>query len=682
MISKLLAQRRRAIFIFVGLFTLINVIYFSFSPHFKPRVFAFNASKISRYYIVDADWADQNIPTDNLRNDSIVSEKLLIAELADRIEQEGDQRLKNEAFQQALSHLSGKYKQEVEEKFKEELRHSATHDLFHSQEISYSLLRQLRAEYLEKHADKVKLPKFDKQKYWNDVFKILLQNSPKIAKFSMESLGTKIGGNMFREVRKPAYSKNFLTRGKVRLSDVQFQELQATHDRVVELLRQLELPGPELYQGSGIVISSNSVHLMGALMLTVHLRQLGSELPVEVVLDSRKDYNKRICEGVLPKFDGKCVVTEDVLGQGLYSLLGEGNFQRKSVSFLVSSFDNVIALDADNLPIKDVDTLLTSKAFMDTKFILWPDAWHKGTSPLYYEIARFEIGEPVKRQGFENDKPFTEYLALNKDLDIMFHDLEGTPPGKSVESGQLVFSKVQHFRSLLLSTYYNLNKAFYYPLLYQGVFGSGDRETFVPALHVMNEPYYLNEVPLSMAGVRKAKPHRPAETYLDESTLIQFDPLDSQAFAVQWRRWLQQNNLDARLYAFQEGDYTENLLKKFFEENKLAAKPLAFFLHVHNPKLNPIYNEKTQKTPYDYKTRYIREIGKYNDVMGETDWELRAHSIFRWLVCDEVKDEDYYKKLGIPRNDLCGKIEEYVNRLKADSNDQQAFQQTFSPGRY
>lgn len=691
----MLGATKQSVALLLALVLALNVgyiVYFGYYRNGNIGVAALSIALGTKYYLVDSEWATTNDETAKLaKNAKLValSEEEIKQEIASRLRKEAgplyrsaEEAVKNEHTEEykkiLMADLKGKYAKDYSSLFfwKMEKSQLLLHELkekylvTHETEIKNLLVQDIVGDTLDR-ALKAKIElssqlRFDKQKYYKFIFEeLIFKNTPNSKKIGSGAMGTPLYGLGVSEVRKPPFSRKHL--GRVSLRKELFNELQNTHDSIVRSLRTLPIPPPELYSGDGIAISASKVHLPGAIAVVRQLRELGSELPVEVMINSESDYNKQACEEILPKLQAKCVVMERELGEEIYGKLS-GGFPMKGVSLLLSSFDNTIVLDADNFPVKKPDFLLVSQPFLSTRFILWPDNWHKGTSPLYYELARFQAGEPVRRQGWNNDKPFSEYISMDRNKEIMFHDLDGIPAGHSVESGQLVFSKREHFRSLVLSTYYNIfGEKFYYPLLYQGTFGSGDRETFVPALHVMQEPYYLTGWEMKFLGVDREKATEPGKFYFDESTMVQHDPQQAMEFGVQWKKYLNSKNLDSRLEPHQEGEYTAKLLTSFFNETK-TERPEALFLHVHDPKINPLGNEVSKKTINDYKHRYIRKIGQLNDVVGTTDWELRFHSIAKWVACEALTDETIWKDFEVDQKKICKKVTEYVEILKKDSN--------------
>lgn len=652
-----------------------------------------------KYYVVDSElMSDANLASVAEKSNSPLTSNEIKEMLVEKISREN-----GEAFKQIEKEVHEKYADDYSKELKKEilsdLQSKMAKDFssffFSNMVSSYQVLDEQKSLYLKSNEENIRngvlqdllaettdqnlknkvdgldLLVVDRSKYLQHVIDgLIIKYAPRQRPLSQRTKGESIGGNMVHELGLQ-YSRKFLTEDRVKLTEVQFSDLQHRHDEIVRDLTLMGIPPPEIYSGEGIVIVSSRVSVPAAIGLVVQLRDLQSELPVEVVFNSEEEYNTQICDEILPRFNAKCKVIERELSKEFYGKLSLHGFQMKMLAILVSSFDNTIVLDTDNWPVKKPDYLFTSEPFRETKFILWPDAWHKGVSPSYYDIARYEIGEVVHRNGWSNEKLFSEYLTKNVDSEILFHDFDGLPPFRGVESGQLVLSKREHFRSLYLAVYYNFyGPSFYYPLLYQGTYGSGDRETFVPALHVMDESYYLCEHDLKFVGVERKRANKD-ETYMDESTMVQRDPQQTFRFMKSWRRWLKAQNLDTRLNHFQEGSYTESLRQKFLEETKEDV-PDMLFMHVHDPKINALYNEQSEKTRFDYKSRYIREIGKHNDVLGNTDWELKFQSINKWVTCEMLTDEDIWKSFDIDRKSTCAKMEKFVRYLEESSNDRDA----------
>ncbi|ODV82167.1 glycosyltransferase family 71 protein [Suhomyces tanzawaensis NRRL Y-17324] len=505
--------------------------------------------------------------------------------------------------------------------------------------------------------------RYSKKAYYDDILEhLILHNAPQCP--AVDRVDS-IFGYSYNYVGSPCFSKSYITSLGKTLPESSFHELQKKHDNLVRALRDLPEPPKSFVHGDGIVINGGGAYLMGALTVVAQIREMGSVLPVEVVLAYHSEYDDHICETLLPRLNGSCVVVESAIGASLLKKLKLKRFQLKILGLLVSSFDNIIALDADNFPIQNVDKLLESEVYLKNKFILWPDLWHKATSPSYYDIARFKLGEPNRRQGLQNSDSYTDYIQRNRDTDILLHDLEGAPPAMGAETGQMVFSKRAHYRSFLLALYYNVyGYSHYYELLFQGVFGEGDRETFIPALHVMNEPYYLVTRDAWLAG------YQDGEDNFQESTIVQYSPQETEDFFDDWRDWLFSKGLDSRLWPYQDNDYTRELFSNYKSDRGDKARiPSVMFLHVHNPKINAAINaqKKTKTSDQIYTRRSLGLPGRY-PCFGETDWELKFHSISKWLACDALSGKHFWKHISkLPQKKVCEAVSKYVDFLKRDS---------------
>ncbi|KAI5965043.1 hypothetical protein KGF57_000836 [Candida theae] len=615
---------------------------------------------------------------------------------------------KPKIVQELKNELRQKYLDVIQQTLKDEVKEEQTGEFFKQNSVSYALFEQLVNTYAKEHKSdfkpaafleilknevhdfpsdfELKVTKaserfFDKSSFFKHLIKnVLVANKPNCEAFTDEERGKKLNPTYQKDQR--IISEKYLRESNLKIPIPKFKCLQESHDNVVKTLKSLPDPPKQFVSGYGIVINGGGGMIASALTAITNLRDRGSSLPVELILDTPEEYDKQICEDLLPnKLNGKCVVIQNILGKEVFDLVSE-KFARKILGLIVSSFDHTIALDADNFPIRDVDNLLYTEPYLSTKMILWPDLWVKLTSPLYYKIARIEKGEPIHRFGLANDAKFLDYIQKDKASEIHFHDFANLPSTISVETGQMVFSKREHFRALLLSLYYNMNsKGWYETLLYQGAFGEGDRETIVPALHVMNERYHLTNQKLYLWG------YTADNGKFSETTLGQTDPRDNPEFYHDWQKFLSTKQLDTRLNPFQSGGYTDRLIeqfkeykKKIIEDKKIEDEdtahrlveyqlPKLLFLHCNHPKIDPVKNAQEG----EFGTYSRRNIGPMDDiksVFGKRDWELRFHSIAKWVACDAIKSPEYWKNTAkIDQQTVCFKLDKYIEFLKSDSFD-------------
>lgn len=393
---------------------------------------------------------------------------------------------------------------------------------------------------------------------------------------------------------------------------------------------------PNFYSGSGYVIVGGEKYSWFALLVVETLRELGSTLPVEVIIPSNDEYEKTFCEEILPQYNAKCVMLQQVFNSELFDLIKITGYQYKSLALLASSFEHAFLLDSDNYPVMNPDQLFTSDLYSSHTMITWPDYWRRTTSPYFYQIRGTKIGKTVR---FLNDiytdtkyylNP-TELKGNEKFLQNMvhLHNREGTIPDWTTESGQMLINKKVHFKALLLALYYNLEGQFgFYPLLSQGGAGEGDKETFVAASNYYGLNYYqVNTVPDRAYGFYKY------ESLIDTS-IIQYNPLRDYEILQEARRDLEQEI--AEKGAKFRYDYRRHFLYKF---DNSKAEPM--FYHVHETKMDPFTLIEIKATE-DLNGNKLRNLGgdfpRFNFDLEKFLWEKTEKH-----VCVDKSDMLFFK---------------------------------------
>ena len=264
--------------------------------------------------------------------------------------------------------------------------------------------------------------------------------------------------------------------------------LAESHAAFVEELNK-EITGTELFSGTGVVVVGGGEYFGPAVVGLHMLRRSGSTLPVEMFVADMSEYNPMLCEEYLPKLGARCLILADYLAAG-HPGLKVTHYQLKSLAILFSSFENVLLLDSDSMPLVDPEKeLFASKSYVDTGFMVWPDFWTATESTQFWDIAGLE--------SFPSNLPRT-----------------------GSETGQMLLDKRRHLKTLLLAPYYNVyGPSYYYPLLSQGAMGEGDKETFMAAAVVLGAPYYRVPTPVKAQGRYTGRQEKG-------SAMVQFHPED------------------------------------------------------------------------------------------------------------------------------------------------------------
>ncbi|KAA8641591.1 hypothetical protein EYZ11_013231 [Aspergillus tanneri] len=314
------------------------------------------------------------------------------------------------------------------------------------------------------------------------------------------------------------------------------EPLRVAHDGFTQDMRTLDSERAYYAGSKGIVSAAGGPYLPAFVVTLRMLRRTGSTLPVELFMRDYLEYEPYICEVVLPPLQAQCIILSEIVlggfGDPRYTI---EHYQIKSFAILFSSFESVLWMDADCIPLYNPSPLLSSEPFISTGLVTWPDFWTNTASPLYFQISR------------QPEPPTTARQAT--------------------EAGMLLISKKSHWMTLLLAAYYNYyGPSFYYRLLGQGAPGEGDKDTFLQAATAVGEEYYA----VSEAVADLGHPDSSGKGVLG-AAMLQADPMEDYALTSRgkWR----------------------------VKDPSVAEAARGFFIHSYNPKFNPggdLLGEKAQ----------------------------------------------------------------------------------------
>lgn len=392
-------------------------------------------------------------------------------------------------------------------------------------------------------------------------------------------------------------SNNLVRPDLLEISNIDMEKMQMAHTKFVQGIeenppRMVFTPGSQ-----GLVSTAGGKYLPVFVISLRMLRRTGTTLPVEVFLADHEEYEPYICKEVLPSLNATCVIMSDILESVPHSV-DITHYQFKVFAMMFSSFEEILFLDADCFPIHNPEQLFTSEPFRKHGLVTWPDFWASSASPLFYQIASQSV------------PPMTERA--------------------SSETGELLFSKKTHQRSLLLATYYNYyGPTHYYRLLSQGGPGEGDKETFLAAASVMNETFYATSESVQAIG------HVKNDGGIDGSAMVQYDPVQDYALTQKglWR----------------------------VKDNSVAESPRPFFIHAHFPKFNPatIFRQGGPTKDSNGKDR-LAWTDQERTIKGfGIDLERRFWEEIKWTACEL---EDKFKSWQ-ESQDICKNARDYWDHI-------------------
>lgn len=195
-------------------------------------------------------------------------------------------------------------------------------------------------------------------------------------------------------------------------TNISATDAQVARTSHVEVTKKLVPYPSHLFSGQGIVILAGGRYTGFATTGLGMLREIGSKLPIEVWVKDQSEEREAWCIE-LAKEGVACRRLSDYMDTELL----EHGYQLKISAILFSSFERILFLDADNVPVVNPDVIFTSKSFTDTGVVMWPDYWkHTGSPSLPYIVGLSDGPSEVLRED------------------------------QTAESGQLVWDKKRHWK--------------------------------------------------------------------------------------------------------------------------------------------------------------------------------------------------------------------------------------------
>lgn len=493
---------------------------------------------------------------------------------------------------------------------------------------------QDKIDYIKHSYTKEEITRLRKtHRYYETVMEVLHKSRPKCHKLDKYPNGMCQPDMVNIEDEGTIYSERYLSRF-LKLSDVQLAAMTESHTYAVENLPHSAPEG--MYKGDGIVYVGGGRFNWLALLSIRSLRAQECNLPVEVFVPSLEEMDLELCSRVFPLMNARCVhlptalVGRDAEYGAQFKFHG---YQFKCLAILLSSFENVLLLDSDNIPVHDPTHVFTQGPFPSKGLVVWPDFWHRSTSPDYFKIANVVISRSQQLPKY--DESNGEYIEQPADHELDWensplHERVGSIPDPSSETGQLLISKKTHIHSLLVALYYNIyGPGYYYPLFSQGAPGEGDKETFIIGAVATKKPFYqVGKFVNAIGNFRNDK--------FNGNAMSQHDPVED----FEW------NKEKKKLRQLVSGDTYKQAV------SKLSA-PKVLFMHCNIPKLNPWSCLKDKETVDETGQRYRL----YSDGIkgSKTDFELDQWNHMHQLLCDLRIQIDAFKH--VDRDDLCREIE-------------------------
>lgn len=422
--------------------------------------------------------------------------------------------------------------------------------------------------------------------FWDHWSEIFYNDRPSPKEISLPGNGEAV------DIPPDDYSPRKPPKNRILNSKADIESMRASHASLLDTLKSEDIEG-DIFNGAGVVTVGGGEYFGPAIIGLHMLRKSGCSLPVEIFVADTKEYEPTLCEDYLPRYGARCLVLSQFLQGGNAShSFDVTHYQLKSLAILFSSFAEVLYLDSDSIPLIDATRLFLEEPYKSSGLVIWPDFWISSESPSFYTIAGLN--------GFPSNLPKS-----------------------SSEAGQLLINKRTHLKSLLLATYYNIfGPDHYYPLLSQGVLGQGDKETFMAAALVLNEPYYRVKTKVISVG--------------------RHDGMTTKASGM-----IQHNPSDDLLHSESQDDKNSG-------GEKVEVRPA--FLHANTPKMNAGHLVD-EGDLFTVNKKHLRLWGQQEDQVGRFGYDLERE-VWELLVqtgCELAQTVKEWKD----RKKLCRRLENH-----------------------
>lgn len=406
----------------------------------------------------------------------------------------------------------------------------------------------------------------------------------------------------------------------LKVSEHAKSKLKESYHKYMGLLGKRKLPIYGSFhdgeiKGKGIVMVGGGKFSWLALLNIHQLRKVGSNLPVEVYIPVKRDYDETFCSEILTDLNARCVLGyEDLPLSEVKSYFRHNRFQHKSMAILASKFEDILLLDADNVVTQAPDGLFNWDTYKEFQLVLWPDCWVRTTNPFIYELFGIKLGEPPQNALYD------------------LHQLPGAIPNPSTESGMMLINKKTHANTMLLALYMNMyGLDYFYPLITQGGAGEGDKDTYITAAFALNQPVYQVQYGVNFVG------SFDYDGAFTSGGLGQCNPMDK--------------------------------IERYIHDRHITTEkcPDYMFIHMNHPKYYP---DEIADNFITNKGRYFLEFENIN-LKDDYDFELQIWEILTQLLCDgrRPNDEQPHNPASTPLDPkylLSARGMRYIKSLKMD----------------
>lgn len=235
------------------------------------------------------------------------------------------------------------------------------------------------------------------------------------------------------------------------LSEKEYNHYQALQEKAIASIPAYPT---SRFNGRGIVIPGGGLKYFPCAWVCINMLRhiLNCDLPIELWYLGEAELNEHMV-GWMEELQVNCINAMDLLET--FPVRKLKGWELKPYAIIHSQFEEVIFLDADNVPLIDPAALFDQTAYQQTGAIFWPDFGRLGPERAIWKIC-----------------------------DVIYQD------EPEFETGQMILHKKKVWPALQLTMHYNEHSEFYYRYI------NGDKDTFHMAWRKLNLAYSMPDFPL------------------------------------------------------------------------------------------------------------------------------------------------------------------------------------------
>lgn len=156
-------------------------------------------------------------------------------------------------------------------------------------------------------------------------------------------------------------------------------EAKEKHSSITRRLPQFPI---HLYKDNEYVIAGGIDKYWYVYSVIKVIKNLGSNLPVEIIIPTIEDYNENFCKHSISNLNAKYILVPEVYG---FDVIKKYNLKEFGIlSIFTSSFNKILYLNNYNYPISKPDQIFASVLLQQNVMILWSDHEPRTTSLFFF----------------------------------------------------------------------------------------------------------------------------------------------------------------------------------------------------------------------------------------------------------------------------------------------------------